>query len=348
MSNLNRALRSPIGRGGRTASLSVGVVLLKRFTLCAFANFIDVLRLAADEGDRSRPIHCQWSVISADMQPIASSCGIAIQPQARFGDPGRFDYIVIVGGLVDEIAQKDELVDGYLRQAAAAGVPLVGLCTGAFVLHRAGLMRGYRCCVSWFHHADFLEQFDGLRPVSDQIFVVDRDRLTCSGGASAAHLAAFLVERHVGRAQATKSLHIMMISEAAVGETPQPGLPANFETNDPVVRKALLIMQQSLDIPLPIKVVAARMQTDKRRLERRFQSALNSSPLSVYLAIRLDYARHLIEMTERSVASIAADCGFCDSSHFARMYTRRFGSTPGKHRDFLRAGDDRPADALTA
>ena len=53
-------------------------------------------------------------------------------------------------------------------------------------------------------------------------------------------------------------------------------------------------------------------------------------------------------MTERSVASIAADCGFCDSSHFARMYTRRFGSTPGKHRDFLRARDDRPADALTA
>jgi hypothetical protein len=43
-------------------------------------------------------------------------------------------------------------------------------------------MRGYRACVSWFHHADFLERFDGLKPVSDQIFVVDRDRLTCSGG----------------------------------------------------------------------------------------------------------------------------------------------------------------------
>ena len=36
--------------------LSVGFILAKRFTLCAFANFVDVLRLAADEGDRSRPI----------------------------------------------------------------------------------------------------------------------------------------------------------------------------------------------------------------------------------------------------------------------------------------------------
>jgi len=57
----------------------------------------------------------------------------------------------------------------FFQRAAAAKVPLVGVCTGAFMLHRAGLMNGYRCCVSWFHHNDFLEQFDGISPVSDQI-----------------------------------------------------------------------------------------------------------------------------------------------------------------------------------
>src|SRR5215472_3699218 len=34
--------------------LRVGFLLARRLTLCAFANFVDVLRLAADEGDRSR------------------------------------------------------------------------------------------------------------------------------------------------------------------------------------------------------------------------------------------------------------------------------------------------------
>ena len=63
-------------------------------------------------------------------------------------------------------------------------MPLVGVCTGAFILHRAGLMQGYRCCVSWFHPGEFLAEFEGITPVSDQIFVVDRDRLICSGGAS--------------------------------------------------------------------------------------------------------------------------------------------------------------------
>jgi transcriptional regulator GlxA family with amidase domain len=151
-----------------------------------------------------------------------------VQPQERLGDPKKFDYLVVVGGLIDEIPNLSAEYGRYLQRAAALGVPLVGVCTGAFILHRLGLMEGYRCCVSWFHHDDFLEQFDGLKPVSDQIFVVDRDRLTCSGGASSAHLAAFLVERHVGRAEATKSLHIMIIDEAERAETPQPGMPLDL------------------------------------------------------------------------------------------------------------------------
>src|SRR5690349_22848711 len=83
--------------------LSVGFILAKRFTLCAFANFVDVLRLSADEGDRSRPILCGWRVLSATMEPIVSSSGIAVYPEERLGDPTLFDYLVVVGGLIDEI-----------------------------------------------------------------------------------------------------------------------------------------------------------------------------------------------------------------------------------------------------
>jgi transcriptional regulator GlxA family with amidase domain len=314
------------------AALSVGFILVKRFTLCAFANFVDVLRLAADEGDRSRPILCNWAVVSPDMTAISSSCGVSIQPQERLGDPRRFDYIVVVGGLLGDLAEGDARIDGFLRLAAAHGVPLVGLCTGPFVLHRAGLMDGYRCCVSWFHHNDFLEAFDGLLPVSDQIFVVDRDRLTCSGGASTAHLAAWLVERHVGRAQAMKSLHIMMINGAAVGETPQPGMPLDRAAGDPLVRRVLLIMQLHLDAPVSISRIARMAGLDKRRIERRFRAVFGRSPLEVYTEMRLAQARHLLEHTQRSVTAIAAECGFCDSSHLSRSFRQKYGVTPARHR----------------
>lgn len=82
--------------------LRVGFLLARRFTLSAFANFVDVLRLAADEGDRSRPILCSWRVIAEDPAPVRSSCGVTVGPEERLGDPGRFDYIVVIGGLIEE------------------------------------------------------------------------------------------------------------------------------------------------------------------------------------------------------------------------------------------------------
>ncbi|WP_410218739.1 GlxA family transcriptional regulator [Paracoccus sp. (in: a-proteobacteria)] len=310
------------------ARLSVGFILAKRFTLCAFANFVDVLRLAADEGDRSRPILCKWTVLSDSMDAVSSSCGITVQPKERLGDPTRFDYIVVIGGLMEETASLGAPYVRFLRQAAEAGVPLVGVCTGAFLLHQAGLLDGYRCCVSWFHHADFLEQFEGLNPVTDQIFVVDRDRLTCSGGASSAHLAAFLVDKHVGRAQASKSLHIMIIDEALQAEKPQPGITMDFKTRDPMVLRALLLMQQNIDEPFSVAEIARRIGHSKRQLERHFQTALNTSPQAAFLSIRLSLAHHLIKTSEKSISQIAVDCGFCDSSHLSRMFRRRFDCTP--------------------
>ncbi|MFT3972262.1 MAG: GlxA family transcriptional regulator [Amaricoccus sp.] len=317
---------------GQGPRLSVGFILAPRFTLCAFANFVDVLRLAADEGDRSRPILCGWSILSDTMDPVASSSGVPVQPGERLGDPGRFDYIVVVGGLLEETPKLGPAYTRFLHRAAEAGVPLVGLCTGAFILHRAGLMQGYRACVSWFCHADFLEQFDGLEPISDQIFVIDRDRLTCAGGASSAHLAAYLVERHVGRAQASKSLHIMIIDDALRPEKPQPGLPLELRTDDPLVQRALLLMQQRIDSPLAVADLARAMGLDKRRLERHFRAALGTSPQAAFLDIRLAFARHLVEATAKSIAAIAVECGFCDSSHLSRMFRARYACTPSEVR----------------
>lgn len=308
--------------------LRIGFILAHRFTLCAFANFVDVLRLAADEGDRSRPILCRWRVLSPGSDPVESSCGIRIQPEERPGDPTRFDYIVVVGGLIDEIERLHPDLVVFLRRAAAAGVPLVGVCTGAFILHRVGLMQGYRCCVSWFHHDDFLEEFAGMRPVSDQIFVVDRDRLSCSGGASSAHLAAFLVDRHIGRSAARKSLAIMIIDEALGAERPQPGLPLELSTRDPLVRRALLAMQQTMDAPLTVAQLAARLEVSRRKLERHFSEALGITPMEAGKTIRLAQARLLLGRGDWSVTQIAAETGFCDASHLIRVFRAAEGTTP--------------------
>lgn len=227
-----------------------------------------------------------------------------------------------------ELEQLEPEYTAFLHRAAEARVPLVGVCTGSFVLHSAGLLEGYRCCVSWFHHNDFLEQFDGLEPVSDQIFVVDRDRLTCSGGTSSAHLAAFLVDRHISKAAARKSLSIMMIDEAMEANRPQPGLPLDLITNDPVVRRALLLLQQNLDAPPTASALAVRLKVSPRTLERRFDAALKVTPFEAGKRIRLAHAERLLQRTRRSITQIAQDTGFTDVSHFIHVFKAVYNTTP--------------------
>ncbi|MGO4815886.1 GlxA family transcriptional regulator, partial [Cupriavidus sp. 2MCAB6] len=109
--------------------LRIGFVLLDQFTLAAFSGLIDVLRLAADHGGRSRQLHASWTVMSLDGEPRRSSCGVSVAPNAALLDPAGFDYVAVCGGndyLND--ALPESLLD-YLRRAAASGARLLGICT---------------------------------------------------------------------------------------------------------------------------------------------------------------------------------------------------------------------------
>ncbi|MBE3638833.1 GlxA family transcriptional regulator [Mangrovicoccus algicola] len=319
--------------------LRVAFLLADNFTLSAFANFVDVLRLAADEADKSRPILCDWTVLSDGAGPIRSSCGVRIQPDGRLRDAARPDYLVVVGGVMSDRASLSPACLGLLRDMAAAGTPVVGLCTGVFILQQEGLLAGYRCCVSWFHHQDFIDRFDRELPVSDQIFVVDRDRLTCSGGHGAAHLAAFLVNRHIGHSAAVKSLNIMMI-DTAYGETrPQPGQGLARQPRDDLVKRAVLRMQQNVEMPVAVAALASALGVARRTLERRFMADLEQSPQKVYTGIRLDRALQRLRMTDMPISGIAVACGFCDAPHLSRVLKAERGVSPAEYRH---ARMDRP------
>ncbi|MCP5265194.1 MAG: GlxA family transcriptional regulator [Burkholderiaceae bacterium] len=308
--------------------MRVGFLLADRFTLSAFAGFVDVLRLAADEGDRSRPLGCTWTVLGTPGQPIRASCGIELMPQQPLASPEAFDYVVMVGGLLHGGQRLGRGVQAFLTQAARVGVPLVGVCTGSFVLARAGLLDGHVACVSWFHREEFAAAFPALHVVSNRQYVIDRDRITCAGGTSVVHLAAELVERHRGRVDAAKALRILITREQTPSRALQPEPVVTRPASDHVVQQAMLRLEQSVTEPEAIASVAASMGIGTRQLERRFQADLGLSPREFKRHLRFARARWLLENTDLSVTAVGLDCGFGDCSQFSRAFSRHFGARP--------------------
>lgn len=315
--------------------LRIGFVLAPRFTLAAFANFIDAVRLAADEGDRSRQIHCEWAVLGEPGEPgetIESSCGLHVQPWDTLDDPRRFDYIVVVGGLLHGGTRVSPRVNAFLQAAADAQVSLAGLCTGPFILARAGLLDGYQVCLSWFHIADFKEEFPTLQAESSRMFVIDRDRLTCAGGTSVVHLASHLIEKHCGRSQAIKSLRILIEEAALPSGAWQPEEVVTRPAQDSLVKRAMLDIEQNVGRRTSLPKLAGSLGISVRQLQRRFESDIGIGVREYRSSLQLSRAKWLVEHTDRSMTEIALDCGFSDSAHFSRTFKTHFDILPSLHR----------------
>jgi transcriptional regulator GlxA family with amidase domain len=312
--------------------LSIGFVLAPQFTLAAFANFIDAVRLAADEGDRSRQIDCEWTVLGESGATIEASCGLHVHPWGALSDPGRFDYIVVVGGLLKGRTRLSQSAIAFVKAAARANIPLVGLCTGSFILARAGLLEGYKVCVSWFHAAEFKEAFPGLQADSSRMFVIDRDRLTCAGGTSVVHLAGHLIEKHCGRSQALKSLRIMIEESPLPAAAWQPEQVVTRPAQDSLVKSAMLAIEQNIGSRIPLPKLARSLGISVRQLQRRFESDIGIGVQAYRRNLQLSRAKWLVEHTDRPMTEVALDCGFADSAHFSRTFRVHVGVLPSLHR----------------
>jgi transcriptional regulator GlxA family with amidase domain len=308
--------------------LSVGILLAENFTLSAFSLFVDTLRLAGDESDFSRQIHCRWTIMAEAAAPVRASCGVQVVPSGGFSDPAAFDYVAVIGGIMHNSRPVSAALYAYLRRAAAAQVKLIGICTGSFILVRAGLMEGRRTCVSWLHYQDFKKEFPDHAVIGDRFFEIDGDRITCAGGAAAADLAAALVERHLGSRLAQKPHQVLLLNEMRKAGAVQPHPPMAHEVTDERIRRALLMMEQNLANPLPIATIALKVGLSTRQLERLFDAALGHRPSDLYRVLRLRYARWLLENTSRSVTNIALDAGFSDCAHFSRQFKSLHGISP--------------------
>ena len=164
---------------GLSPDLSVGIILAPHFSILPFAGFIDCLRHASDIRDHSRQIYCYWTIIAHAIEPIRASCGLEVLPQTILPEVEQFDYLVVAGGILPSSLNLHPEIYEYIQQAATKNIPVIGLCTGSFILAKAGLLDKHRCCV----HAEHKEQFNKLFPtvetITDQAFVIDQGVITC-------------------------------------------------------------------------------------------------------------------------------------------------------------------------
>lgn len=306
----------------------VGFLLVDEFGMLGFASALDALRYA--NGISNRPLY-RWKIYSSGGAPVTSSAGVRIAVDSAIGDGEATDLMLVVAGL-DAERYRDDAMFERLRRLARKGAVLGGVSLGPYLLARAGLLNGYRCTVHWENLAAFGEEFPRLQ-TSAEVFEIDRDRVTCSGGTAALDLMLEIIGARHGRPLATQVADACILDRIRTRGDPQRmPLRLRVGVSHPKLLRAIELIETSHEHRASQRQLAGGVGVSERQLERLFRRYLDTTPARYARDCRLARARALLRQTGMSVIEVAIACGFTTASHFTKSYRERFGITPGGDR----------------
>lgn len=300
-------------------------VLLPQFSLLALSGAIEPLRHANNALGADR---FTWTIFSETGLEVESSSGIPVRPAGRVDEVPSDSNVILVGG-----ANITSFSSSYMRswiRRVATRVPLLGgLCTATHVLAEAGVLDGYSATVHWELAQSLKEKFPRII-ISDGLFELDRNRLTCAGEAASTDLMLYVLGNLHGRIVASTVAAQVLHGRPRLPVEPQAPLTIRAGTRNRYLLGALALMESHIEEPISVDQIAKRSGCSRRQLERVFRSKTGKSPVLYYRSLRLDRARQLLFETQLSVTEIAAATGFISGSALSATYKRRFGRTPAR------------------
>ncbi len=309
---------------GESSPVHIGFLMLPEYTLSTFANAVAVLRMANRQSEREL---YRWSTLTLDGEPVLSSCNIELVFDGTLDTVDPVDIFMVSSGYNIKKHCTPELMS-MLRRQARKKIPIGAICTATYALAAAGLLEGYRCTTHWENLPSLREQFPRLL-ISSSLFVIDRDRYTCSGGISSIDLMLNLVSKIHGHLLVQKISEQFTCERVRTEEDAQR-MPLQYlvGANQPKLVDGVALMEANIEEPLSLDDVAAYVGISRRQLERLFDKYLHCAPSRYYLELRLYRARLLLLQTDMPIIEVAVSCGFSTAPHFSKCYSDHYGMPP--------------------
>jgi transcriptional regulator GlxA family with amidase domain len=315
-------------QGNTSHPTLVGFLLLKNYTMISLATAVEPLRMANELAGKEL---YAWLLVTEDGEPVAASDGILIIPDNAIENVPVLDALIVVGGTdVQHAYTEHQLV--WLRKLDSRSVQLGGICTGAYVLAVAGLLDGYECSVHW----ECMSALQELHPkvsCNNQLFTVERKRLTSTGGTAPLDMMLNIICRAHGLSLA-RGISEMFVLDRIRNQDDSQKIPLRHTMGitSPKLVEATTLMDANVEEPIPLEELAGLLGISRRQLERLFKSNLDCSPSRYYLRLRLYRARQLLRQTSLSIIEVASLCGFVSTPHFSKCYRTHLGNTPREER----------------
>jgi transcriptional regulator GlxA family with amidase domain len=250
------------------------------------------------------------------------------------GCRGPIDTLIVAGGDGVAGAERDESLIRWLRGAAGRSRRVASVCTGAFLLARAGLLDGRRATTHWNSCRELARRYPAVKVESDPIFVRDGNLYTSAGVTAGIDLALALVdEDHGPRVARDVARWLVLFLRRPGGQSQFSAALAGQRAEREPLRELQAWMVDHLDEDLSVPALAVRAFMSPRNFARAFKREVGLTPGTYVEALRVERARTLLETGGEGVEQVARRCGFGTIETMRRAFRRRLGVSPGDYRD---------------
>jgi transcriptional regulator GlxA family with amidase domain len=276
-----------------------------------------------------------YSVETVSNTPAhATSSGLGLRPDSALPERAEgVDTVVVPGGIgVFRAVDDAELVD-WLREVAPAARRVASVCTGAFLLARAGLLDGRRATTHWGFCSLLKRRHPAVDVARDPIFVRDGDVYTSAGVTAGMDLALALVEDDLGPQLALEVArwHVMFVKRPGGQSQFSAALAGQLAEAGPL-RELQEWIADNLDADLSVPTLAARAHMSERNFARVFQREVGTTPARYVEGLRLERARIALSESSQPIGSVARSCGFGTATTMRRVFERRLRIRPSDYR----------------
>lgn len=309
----------------RSDMTKTAILVLQNTNTLSLAAAVDPLRAANRQSERTL---YDWSFATPTMDDVYLTSGLTV-PAAPLQRITSCDLLILVAGF-DVLAQATSALLSSIRRLTARETILMTIDGGAWLAAKAGLLDGHAATTHWEDLSEFCACFPDVT-LQNARFVTSGNRWTSSGAAPTLDMMLHLIEGQHGTALAARVAAGFIHTRAPSSTDPQIRHP-DARRHSALTRKAHALMEETLDTPLPIPVIAKQLGLSPRSLQQHFRQVLGITPKTHYTTLRLAEAHRLIKHTGTPLHSIALATGFGSKSSLARAHTKKYGESPRKTR----------------
>lgn len=316
-------------------SMPIWVLVFPGFQLLDACGPVQVFATANDEAaERGQPAPYRPRLVSLDGGSVASSSGVALHTQRLPGPASLGGATVLVAGGAGVAQAVDSAgLIRWLARAASQVRRCGSVCTGAFLLARAGLLDGRRAVTHWRDVATLRQLHPAVDVQDDAIYLRDGHFYTSAGVTAGIDLCLSLVEEDLGRALALDVAKRLVVPLKRPGGQRQFSAELLAQADDSGVLATLTPwLKPRLHRPLGVADMAQAVALSPRTLHRRLREEAGTTPAALLARLRLEAACRLLEADTASLKQVVRQTGFGTPYNLRRAFVRQLGVLPGDYR----------------